>query len=153
MHRFVLFRDRPRPVQILLGGVVPALIGALAGVMVGASAAGYWIVSAVAGIGGFLAGFEHRDGWGGADRGMVGGAIFATSLVLTHWAIGNHEKVSLGSSRVIFVIFLAIIGILLGALGGRIARHHREKAGVYITDEYLPGGEKYLERPEAERIA
>ncbi len=153
MHRFVLLRDRPRPVQILLGGVLPALIGALAGVMVGASAAGYWIVSAVAGIGGFLAGFEHRDGWGGADRGMVGGAIFGTSLVLVHWAIGDGEKVSLGSSRVVFVIVIAIVGILLGALGGRIARHHREKAGVYITDEYLPGGEKYLERPEAERAA
>ncbi len=146
MHRFVLFRDRPRPVQIVLGGVVPALAGALAGVMVGASAAGYWIVSIVAGVGGFLAGFEHRDGWGGADRGMVGGAIFGTSLVLVHWAIGNDEKVSLGNSRVVFVIVIAIIGILLGALGGRIARHHREKAGVFITDEYLPGGEKYVEQ-------
>jgi hypothetical protein len=153
MHRFVLFRDRPRPVQILLGGVIPALIGVLAGWLIGTSAAGYWIVSAVAGIGGFLAGFEHRDGWGGADRGMVGGAIFGTALVLTHWAIGNHEKVSMGSSRVFFVITIAIIGILLGALGGRIARHRREKAGVYITDEYLPGGDKYVERPEAERAA
>ena len=31
----VLFRDRSRPAQIVLGGVVPAAIGALAGVLVG----------------------------------------------------------------------------------------------------------------------
>jgi hypothetical protein len=135
-HLPVLLRDRPRPLQVLFGGIFPALLGILAGVMVGASATGYWIVGAVAGIGGFLAGFEHRDGWGGADRGMVGGAIYSTSLVLTHWLIGNDEKVSLGSSRVIFVIFLTIIGILLGAAGGRVARFVRERNGVFITDEH-----------------
>jgi apolipoprotein N-acyltransferase len=150
VHRFVLLRDRPRPVQIIIGGVIPAALGALAGVMVGASAAGYWIIAAIAGVGGFLAGFEHRDGWGGADRGMVGGAIYGTAIVLVHWAIGNPAKVSLGSSRVIFVIALAIIGILLGAAGGRIARWQREKAGVFITDEYLPGGEKHMEHRRTE---
>jgi ABC-type Na+ efflux pump permease subunit len=136
-HRVVLFKDRPRPVQILLGGVVPALLGALAGFLVGVSAGGYWAVSIVAAIGGFLAGFEHRDGWGGADRGMVGGLIYSTTLVLVHWATGKEAKVSLGSSRVVFVIFLTIIGILLGAAGGRIARFQRERAGIYITDEHL----------------
>jgi hypothetical protein len=138
-HLPVLFRDRPRPLQVLLGGISPALLGTLAGVLVGVSAGGYWAVSAVAGIGGFLAGFEHRDGWGGADRGLVGGAIYSTTLVLVHWAIGNDAKVSLGNSRVIFVVFLTIIGILLGAAGGRVARFIRERNGVFITDEHLAG--------------
>jgi uncharacterized membrane protein len=102
--------------------------------MVGVSAAGYWAVGAVAAIGGFLAGLEHRDGWGGADRGMVGGAIYGTSLMLVHALVGNHAKVSLGSSKVVFVIFITIIGILIGAAGGRVARFVRERNGVYITD-------------------
>src|SRR5437763_16941039 len=119
MHLPVLLRDRSRPAQVLLGGILPALIGSLAGLMVGISAAGYWAVGAVAAIGGFLAGLEHRDGWGGADRGMVGGAIYGTSLVLVHALVGNHAKVSLGSSKVVFVIFITIIGILIGAAGGR----------------------------------
>jgi uncharacterized membrane protein len=134
MHLPVLLRDRSRPAQVLLGGILPALIGSLAGLMVGASAAGYWAVGAVAAIGGFLAGLEHRDGWGGADRGMVGGAIYATSLALVHALVGNHARVSLGSSKVVFVIFITIIGIAIGAAGGRVARFVRERNGVFITD-------------------
>jgi ABC-type Na+ efflux pump permease subunit len=132
-----LLRDRSRPAQVLLGGVLPAAIGALAGLMVGISAAGYWAIAAVAAIGGILAGFEHRDGWGGADRGMVGGAIFAIALLLIHDLTGKHAKVSLGSSSIVFVIFVTILSILLGALGGRLARAQRERAGIFITDEHL----------------
>jgi hypothetical protein len=33
----VLFRDRPRPVQIVLGGVIPFALGALQGVLIGVS--------------------------------------------------------------------------------------------------------------------
>jgi hypothetical protein len=130
----VLFRDRSRPVQVLLGGVAPAALGALAGILVGVSAGAYWAIAAVAAVGGFLAGFEHRDGWGGADRGMVGGGIYGTALVGVHQLIGNHAKVSLGSSKILFVIVLAIIGIVLGAVGGRLARAQRERAGIFITD-------------------
>lgn len=135
----VLFRDRPRSAQVILGGVVPAAIGALAGVLVGASAAAYWAVAVVAGIGGFLAGFEHRDGWGGADRGMVGGAIYGTALLLAHAAVGTHAKVSLGSFPPLLAVVTAIAGILLGALGGRIARAMRERAGIVTTDEPTAG--------------
>ena len=69
-----LFRDRPRVFQIILGGVVPLTFGAVVGVVVGVSSGAYWALAALAGIGGVLAGLEHQDGWGGADRGLVGGA-------------------------------------------------------------------------------
>ncbi len=135
MHLPVLFRDRSRPVQILLGGIVPAAIGSLQGVLAGTSAAAYWVVAALAAIGMFLAGLEHRDGWGGADRGMVSGAIFGVALVVVHSVIGNHAKVSLGSSRPVFVISIAIISILIGAAGGRVGRAIRERVGTLPTDE------------------
>jgi hypothetical protein len=35
----VLFCDRPRSAQIVLGGVIPAVIGVMAGILVGVSAA------------------------------------------------------------------------------------------------------------------
>ena len=123
----VLFRDRPLAAQIILGGVIPAIIGAVAGVLVGVSAAAYWVVAILAGIGAFLAGFEHRDGWGGADRGMVGGLIYGIALLLMHALVGTHAKVSLGSFPPLLAVVTAIFGAVLGACGGRIARARREQ--------------------------
>jgi hypothetical protein len=122
-----LFRDRPRPVQILLGGVIPAIIGAIAGILVGVSSGGYWALGAVAAIGGFLAGFEHQDGWGGADRGVVGGLIYGIALLVAHALAGTHAKVSLGSFPPLLAVVTAIFGMLFGAAGGRIARAQRER--------------------------
>src|SRR5271155_3067219 len=99
MYEPMLLRDRPLPAQIILGGVVPAIAGAVAGVLVGVSSGGYWAYSALIAFGGFIAGFEHLDGWGGADRGLVAGFIFGIALLVVHNIIGNHAKVSLGSHQ------------------------------------------------------
>jgi hypothetical protein len=122
MHEPKLFRDRSRPVQIILGGVVPLLFGAVVGVVLGISSGGYWGLIALAAIGGFLAGFEHQDGWGGADRGLVGGALFAAGLLIAHGIAGTHAKASLGSFPPLLIVIDAIFGMLIGAAGGRVAR-------------------------------
>jgi hypothetical protein len=141
MFQPVLFRDRPRPVQIVLGGIVPAAIGALAGVLVGVSTGAYWAVGAIAAIGGFLAGFEHQDGWGGADRGVVGGAIYGTSLLVAHAIAGTHAKVSLGSFPPLLAVVTAIFGMLLGAAGGRIGRTLIHRSSVAADDAAVPAEE------------
>ena len=139
MYSPVLLRDRSRPVQVLLGGVIPAAVGAIAGVLLGVSAAAYWIWGAIAAIGGFVAGFEHRDGWGGADRGFFGGAFYGTALLVTHALVGTHARVSLGSFPPFLVVLTAIIGMLLSAAGGRTARWQRERAGIVAPDEKVAG--------------
>jgi len=130
-----LLRNRPRPVQILLGGVIPAAVGALQGVLVGASPVAYWIVAIIAGVGAFVGGFEHQDGWGGADRGLVGGVIYGVALLLVHAAVGTTAKVSLGSFPPLLAVVTGIIGMLLSAAGGRIARVQRERAGTAAPKE------------------
>jgi len=122
-----LLRDRPRPAQIVLGGVIPAIFGVIAGILVGVSTGGYWALAGVVSVGGFIAGFEHQDGWGGADRGVVGGAIYGTSLLITHAIVGTHAKVSLGSFPPLLAVVTAIIGMFLGAAGGRLARGMRQR--------------------------
>ena len=117
-----LFRDRPRPLQIILGGVVPFAFGAVVGVVLGVSSGAYWALAALAGVGGILAGFEHQDGWGGADRGLVGGGLFGLGILLAHAIAGTKAKVSLGSFPPLLIVIDAIFGILLGALGGRLGR-------------------------------
>jgi hypothetical protein len=132
MYDPVLFRDRPRPVQIIAGGVIPAAIGALQGVLIGASATAYWIVAIVAGLGAVVAGFEHRDGWGGADRGFFGGLIYGIALLVVHALVGTDALVSLGSFPPLLAVVTAIIGMFLSAGGGRLARAGRERNGVFL---------------------
>jgi hypothetical protein len=134
-----LLRDRPRPAQIVLGGVVPAIVGAVAGILLGVSAGAYWTIAILAGVGAFLAGFEHLDGWGGADRGLVGGAIYGTALLVAHAIAGTHATVSLGKFPPLLVVVTAIFGMLLGAAGGRLARYLRERRAVPAQDELLGG--------------
>jgi hypothetical protein len=127
MHTPTLFRDRPRPVQIVLGGTVPLVFGAVVGIFIGVSAGVYWALAVLAGLGAVLAGFEHQDGWGGADRGLVGGALFALGILLAHAIAGTHAKVSLGGFPPLLIVIDAIFGMLLCALDGRIARGMRER--------------------------
>lgn len=123
-----LFRERPRPAQVILGLVVPTLVGAVAGILLGVSAGAYWAIGLAALIGGVLAGFEHADGWDGADRGLVGGALYGTGLLTAHAIAGTDATVSLPGFAPILIVFTAIIGMLAGALGGKIrgaAMHRR----------------------------
>ena len=123
-----LFRDRSRPAQIILGGVVPFLFGGGVGVVLGVSTTWYWVLGGVAGIGGVLAGLEHQDGWGGADRGVVGGALFGLGLLIAHAIAGTEAQVSLGKFPPLLIVIDAIVGMFLGALGGRIARATRHRS-------------------------
>jgi apolipoprotein N-acyltransferase len=130
MFEPVPFRDRSRRGQIVLAGVLPAGIGAGAGVLIGVSAPAYWAIGLLAAGGSLIAGFEHRDGWGGADRGLVSGAIYGIALLLVHAWAGTRAKVSLGSFPALLAVLTALIGAVLGAVGGRIARWRRERAGA-----------------------
>jgi hypothetical protein len=136
-----LFRDRPRPFQIIVGGVVPLVFGAVTGIVVGISTGGYWALAGVAAVGGVLAGLDHQDGWGGADRGLVGGALFGIGVLVAHAIAGTHAKVSLGSFPPLLVVIDAFFGILLGAIGGRFARTQlrRPRAAAAAATEELKG--------------
>ena len=130
MSEPVLFRDRSRPAQIVLGGVVPLLLGAVAGILLGVSSGVYYAYGLVIAILTILSGFEHLDGWGGADRGLVGGALYGIGLLVAHAIAGTDATVSLGSFPPLLAVLTALIGMLLAALGGRLARLRRERAGA-----------------------
>jgi hypothetical protein len=123
-----LFRERSRAVQVITAVVVPSLFGAVTGIALGASSMLYWLLSLLAFVGGVLAGFEHSDGWGGADRGLIGGTLFGTFLLVAHAISGADAEVELPGFEPILVLFTAIFGMLSGALGGRLRRMVIERA-------------------------
>ena len=120
MQSPTLLRDRPQEARIVLAGVVPFGFGAVVGVALGISSGLYWGLSALAAVGGVLAGLEHEDARSGAKRGILGGALFATGLLIAHAITGADEKVSLGSFPPFLIVIDAVIGMGLGALGGRL---------------------------------
>ena len=145
MHTPTLFRDRSRTFQVIVGGVVPLLFGAVVGIVVGVTSGGYWALAALAALGGVLAGLEHRDGWGGADRGLVGGALFGLGVVVAHAIAGTHAKVSLGSFPPLLAVVTAIVGMFLAAAGGRLARLRRERAAAASAE--APPSEDSMSTP------
>jgi hypothetical protein len=119
----VPFDERSRSAQVVLAGIAPAALGALAGVMLGISSGAYWAVGA---IGGFLSGFEHSDLRGAAGRGAVAGAIYGAALLIAHAIAGTDAEVSLGSVPAFLVVITAFIGMVLAIPGQRMERKRNE---------------------------
>jgi len=113
-----LLADQPRGNQILAAVIAPAVLGAIAGILVGASEAAYIAISVVAAVGGVAAGFDHLGAASGAKRGVLGGLLYGAFVLVAHAITGADAKVELADPEVIFPIITAIIGALLGVLGG-----------------------------------
>jgi hypothetical protein len=122
MPETIPFTERGREAQILLALVVPFFFGAIVGVVLGASATVYWILSAVAALGAVLAGLEHPDPRSAAIRGLVIGAVYGIGVLLAHAVAGTHAEVSLGSFPPVVILIDAVAGAILAAIGGLISR-------------------------------
>ena len=112
-----LLRSRSEQAQVLLIIVVPSVFGFLTGVALGASEGVYLVMNLLAVIGGYLAGFDHDELGEVALRGAVGGTLFGSFILLAHEVTGAKEEVELADPEVVLVVFTALGGVILGALG------------------------------------
>jgi hypothetical protein len=88
----VLFEDRTMGFRILLLLVVPTAYGAVAGLMLGASAGLYLGLQAIGAVGGLAAGLEHHEPGQAVIRGLFGGLFFGCAIAITHeWAGGTDH--------------------------------------------------------------
>ena len=110
----------------MLGG--PIVFGLLCGFLLGHSKAAYLLATLLSVPGGFLAGFEHAGAGEGADRGLIGGALFGEFILLGHKIDGSAATTSLPHPAGVLVVFTAIFGTLLGALGGYTRARVEERA-------------------------
>jgi hypothetical protein len=120
-----LFEERSERVQagLVLGG--PILFGIVCGILLGISGPVYLIVSLFGIAGGYFAGLEHTEVREGILRGLVGGALFAGSILFTHSVLGADAEANLPDPPALIMPIFAVIGAVLGALGAR-ARRRRE---------------------------
>jgi hypothetical protein len=114
----ILFRQRPRAVQLIGGVVLPLVFGAICGAVLGVSETCFNVLMLVAGIGGVLGGFEHVGARQGALRGIAGGVLFVGALVVSFAVRGKPALTHLPVSLPVMLVFYAVMGVPLGALGG-----------------------------------
>jgi apolipoprotein N-acyltransferase len=122
-----MFSDRDRRGQVIVAGILPAIVGAVAGILLGVSSGAYWAIGVLAALGAVFAGFEHHDVRSAARRGLVAGAIYGAALLLAHAIAGTDAKVSLGDFPPLLVVITAIIGVVLTGAGAWLARSRRDR--------------------------
>jgi hypothetical protein len=114
-----LLESHPPQLQLILALVVPAVFGAIAGILLGISEIAYLVFSILAIAGGYMAGKEHIGASEGATRGFTGGILFGTFILAGHALTGLERKAHLPEPEILLVVITTVFGIGLGALGGR----------------------------------
>jgi hypothetical protein len=115
----VLLSDRPDGQGLIAAMVVPALFGALTGWILGVSEIGYIVLSLSGIAGGYFAGLEHDYPIDGVYRGMLGGLLFGSAILITHGLIDTEPKAELPHPDVLLIAITGGFGTLLGWLGAR----------------------------------
>ena len=113
-----LLSEHPRPVQIALAVVLPAVYGAVTGYFLGVSETAYLVLSILGVLGGIGAGFDHIGVAAGAKRGLLGGFLFGAAILLAHEIHGAEAEAHLPEPAIVLVVVTMILGVAFGALGG-----------------------------------
>ncbi len=125
-----LLADRRPAEQAFIVLVLPSLFGAICGVLLGISEGLYTVLTLLGILGGLAAGYDHATPSDGALRGVAGGALFGTFILLAHAIIGAHAKAKLPEPHIVLPIATTLISVALGAIGGAVrARSLRALAG------------------------
>jgi hypothetical protein len=115
-----LLEHRSRSEQAFIVLVLPAVFGAICGVLLGVSEGLYTVLTLLGILGGVAAGYDHATAAEGALRGIAGGALFGTFILLAHAIAGTPAKAKIPEPHVVLPIATAVISIALGAIGGAV---------------------------------
>jgi hypothetical protein len=112
------FFERPFWLQVMGGIVVPTVFGILTGFALGWSEVLYYAMAGpIAIVGGFLGGSEHRNPDEGFVRGVIGGLIFGSFILIGHEIANNEPQAHLPDPHSGLVFATTLFGGILGALG------------------------------------
>jgi hypothetical protein len=131
VEQIPLFEDRPVALQIAGGIALPMVFGLVTGFALAWNEVAYLIlVGPVAILGGLLAGTEHRGADQGFVRGLIGGLVFSSFILLGLEILNEEPTTDLPDPQAGLVFFITLVSGGLGALGGGYrARLERRTAG------------------------
>jgi len=133
-----LLSERPRPAQVLLAVVVPAVYGAITGIFLGVSELVYLVLSVAGILGGVGAGLEHMGAAAGARRGVIAGSLFGGFILIAHELSGADAEAHLPEPAILLVVITTTLAIGLAGLGGRLRAREVRKGAVAEGPE-MPG--------------
>ena len=118
MSHVTLLRERGHGAELALVVVVPVIYGAITGILLGESEAAYTVLALLGILGGFVAGLEHEGALEGFYRGLLGGLLFGTSILVANGVADQAPKAHLPDPEVLLIVITGAFGAVLGALGG-----------------------------------
>jgi hypothetical protein len=123
-----LLRERSHGAEmgLVVGG--PIVFGAITGYFLGESEAVYTVLALLGILGGFVAGLEHEGGLEGFYRGILGGLLFGTAILVTNGLLDEEPKAHLPDPEVMLIVITAAFGAVLGALGGWFRQRRDRKS-------------------------
>ncbi len=123
-----LLRERSHGLEMALVVVVPVIFGAITGFFLGESEAVYTVLALLGILGGFVAGMEHEGALEGFYRGLLGGLLFGTAILVTNGLLDEEPKAHLPDPEVMLIVITAAFGAVLGALGGWFRQRRDRKS-------------------------
>ena len=125
-----LLNEHPRSVQVLLAIILPIAFGALTGYFLGVSETTYLILGLLGILGGIGAGFDHLGTGEGAKRGVLGGFLFGSSILIAHEIHGAEAKADLPDPAILLIVVTTVLGMAFGALGGWMRARSMNRAAA-----------------------
>ena len=118
MSGVTLLRERGHGAEMALVVVVPMVYGAITGILLGESEIAYTVLALLGILGGFVAGLEHEGALEGFYRGLLGGLLFGTSILVANGVADQPPEAHLPDPEVLLIAITGGLGAGLGALGG-----------------------------------
>jgi len=125
-----LLDDRPQSQQFFIAFVLPLLFGCLCGYLLGESKGWYTALTTLGILGGINAGYEHIGAGDGVRRGLIGGILFASGIVLVHALSGDSPAFKLPAKLGVLAVIYALLGAAFGALGGWLRERRERRSGA-----------------------
>ena len=115
----VLLKDRSPGAEAVVAVLVPIVFGVVAGVLLGVNEIAYLVISLLGILGGYAAGLEHEDGLEGFYRGLLGGLLFGSTILITNGLLDEEPEADLPDPETLLIVITAVLGAILGFLGAR----------------------------------